>query len=123
MRNVNDYLLIRHTPGGRQYPRLDCWGLIVDYYRENLGITLGEHTDLSHETMAAGMQRERGHFREVKTPENGDIVAFFLSGRLYHVGIWIDGRILHTSERRNARYEKMGGALTDRRYYRYDAAN
>ena len=80
----------------------------MDYYRENLGITLGEHTDLSHETMAAGMLREKGHFREVKTPENGDIVAFFLSGRLYHVGIWIDGRILHTSERRNARYEKMG---------------
>ncbi len=73
MRNVNDYLLIRHTPGGRQYPRLDCWGLIVDYYRENLGITLGEHTDLSHETMAAGMLREKGHFREVKTPETGDI--------------------------------------------------
>ena len=96
MRNINDYLLIRHTPGGRQYPRLDCWGLIVDYYRENLGITLGEHTDLSHETMAAGMLRD-------------------------HVGIWIDGRILHTSERRNARYEKMGGALTDRRYYRYAA--
>lgn len=119
MRKLDDYLLITHTPGGRQYPRLDCWGLIVDYYRENLGITLDEHTDLTHATMNAGFAAERGHFREVSAPEDGDIVAFFLSGRLYHVGLYIAGKVLHTSERRNARYERMGGALTERRYYRY----
>ena len=76
MRKLDDYLLITHTPGGRQYPRLDCWGLIVDYYRENLGITLDEHTDLTHATMNAGFAAERGRFREVSAPEDGDIVAF-----------------------------------------------
>ena len=46
MRSINDYLLNKHTPNGRTFPNLDCWGLIVDFYREQLGIQLNEYTDL-----------------------------------------------------------------------------
>ena len=122
MRNINDYLLIKHTPNGRKFPHLDCWGLIVDYYRENLGIELNEYTTLDARSMSRGLmfERQAGHFREVSDPQNNDIVTFFISGRLYHVGIYINGKILHTSERRNARLERLDAStLSLRRYYRY----
>ena len=121
-RKLNDYLLIRHTPNGRTFPYLDCWGLIVDVYREQLGIQLNEYTDLDSKTMSRGLMWERqdGHFVEVEEPQNYDVVAFFFSGRLYHVGVWINGKVLHTSEKKNCRYEKLNNvSLSQRRFYRY----
>lgn len=121
-RKINDYLLIKHTPNGREYPYLDCWGLIVDVYREILDIKLHDYTDLTQRDMNKGLMYERdsGRFAEVKEPQNYDIVAFFVNGRLYHVGLWIGGRILHTSQQRNCRYEQLDRvSLSQKRYYRY----
>ena len=122
MRKLDDYLMIRHTPNGREFPYLDCWGLVCDVYREYLDIVLSEYTSLNHKTMSQGFSRERetGNFQEVSVPENFDIVAFFVHGRLYHVGIYLDGRILHTSEKKNCRYESLDRvSLSDKRFYRY----
>lgn len=121
-RKINDYLLIKHTPNGREYPYLDCWGLIVDVYREILDIKLHDYTDLTQRDMSKGLmyERESGRFAEVKEPQDYDIVAFFINGRLYHVGLWIGGRILHTSQQRNCRYEQLDRvSLSQKRYYRY----
>lgn len=121
-RKINDYLLIKHTPNGREYPYLDCWGLIVDVYREILDIKLHDYTDLTQKDMNKGLMYERdsGRFAEVKEPQDYDIVAFFVNGRLYHVGLWIGGRILHTSQQRNCRYELLDRvSLSQKRYYRY----
>lgn len=121
-RKINDYLLIKHTPNGREYPYLDCWGMIVDVYREILGIKLHDYTDLTQRDMSKGLmyERESGRFAEVKEPQDYDIVAFFINGRLYHVGLWINGRILHTSQQRNCRYEQLDRvSLSQKRYYRY----
>ncbi|MBQ6687613.1 MAG: C40 family peptidase [Bacteroidales bacterium] len=121
-RKINDYLLIKHTPNGREYPYLDCWGLIVDVYREILDIKLHDYTDLTQKDMNKGLMYERdsGRFVEVKEPQDYDIVAFFVNGRLYHVGLWIGGRILHTSQQRNCRYEQLDRvSLSQKRYYRY----
>lgn len=121
-RKINDYLLIKHTPNGREYPYLDCWGLIVDVYREILDIKLHDYTDLTQRDMNKGLMYERdsGRFAEVKEPQDYDVVAFFVNGRLYHVGLWIGGRILHTSQQRNCRYEQLDRvSLSQKRYYRY----
>lgn len=125
MRTLTDYLLITHTPNGRKYPYLDCWGLIVDIYREHLGIVLDAYTDLTAETMQEGFNTETaGHFYEVDNPQNYDIVAFFTAKRLYHVGVFLDGKMLHTSERRNARFDRLNRTPSvNRRYYRYHAAD
>lgn len=122
MRGINDYLLNIHTPNGRTFPRLDCWGLIVDFYREILGIKLNDYTDLTAANMATGLMYERqsGRFTEVTEPEDGDVIAFFIHGKLFHVGILWKGKILHTSQQRNCRYEQLRDtSLTCRRYYRY----
>lgn len=123
MRTLNDYLLIRHTPGGREFPNLDCWGLVRDYYREILGIDLPEYTDFSGGTMSGGFSREmeRGKFREIESPEDNAVIGLFCHGRLYHVGIYLNGRILHTSEKRGCRYERLPACnIANRRFYRYD---
>ena len=122
MRTINDYLLNIHTPNGRTFPRLDCWGLIVDFYREILGIQLNEYTDLDAGTMSRGFmyERESGRFIEVHEPQDGDLIAFFFRGKLFHVGIYWKGRILHTSQQKNCRYELLQDrTLNDRRFYRY----
>ena len=118
MRKLDDYLMIRHTPNGRTFPFLDCWGLVCDVYREYLDIELSEYTSLNHKTMSQGFSRERetGNFIEVSEPRNFDIIAFFVHGRLYHVGVYLDRKILHTSEKKNCRYEALDRvSLSDRR--------
>lgn len=123
MRSINDYLLNKHTPNGRKYPFLDCWGLVVDVYREMLGITLNEYTDLSQQDMSKALMYERqsGRFIEVDEPRDYDVIAFFIGGRLYHVGIWLKGKILHTSQKKNCRYETLDYrvSLSQMRIYRY----
>lgn len=124
MRSINDYLLNKHTPNGRKYPFLDCWGLIVDVYREMLGISLNEYTDLSQRDMSKALMYERqsGRFIEVDNePQDYDVIAFFIGGRLYHVGLWIRGKILHTSQKKNCRYETLDYrvSLSKMRIYRY----
>ena len=123
MRSINDYLLNKHTPNGRKYPFLDCWGLVVDVYREMLGITLNEYTDLSQQDMSKALMYERqaGRFKEVDEPRDYDVIAFFIGGRLYHVGIWLRGKILHTSQKKNCRYETLDPrvSLSQMRIYRY----
>ena len=72
--------------------------------------------------MSRGLMYERqaGRFEETKTPEDGDVIAFFVSGRLFHVGIYIRGKILHTSQQKNCRYEILSDkTLTERRFYHY----
>lgn len=123
MRSINDYLLNKHTPNGRRYPFLDCWGLVVDVYREMLGITLNEYTDLSQQDMSKALMYERqaGRFIEVDEPRDYDVIAFFIGGRLFHVGIWLKGKILHTSQKKNCRYESLDYrvSLSKMRIYRY----
>lgn len=123
MRSINDYLLNKHTPNGRKYPFLDCWGLVVDVYREMLGITLNEYTDLSQQDMSKALMYERqaGRFIEVDEPRDYDVIAFFIGGRLFHVGIWLKGKILHTSQKKNCRYETLDYrvSLSKMRIYRY----
>lgn len=123
MRSINDYLLNKHTPNGRKYPYLDCWGLVVDLYREMLGITLNEYTDLSQQDMSKALMYERqaGRFIEVDEPRDYDVIAFFIGGRLFHVGIWLKGKILHTSQKKNCRYETLDPrvSLSKMRIYRY----
>lgn len=123
MRKLDDYLLNKHTPNGRKYPYLDCWGLVVDVYREMLGISLPEYTDLSQQDMSKALMYERqaGRFKEVDEPRDYDVIAFFIGGRLFHVGIWLKGKILHTSQKKNCRYETLDYrvSLSKMRMYRY----
>ena len=87
---LNHYLLIRHTPNGRKFPFLDCWGLVIEFYRRELGIELDDYTDFS---IKDGYEKEkrRGGFMEVSgsEAEKGDVIAFFRHGQIFHVAVYL----------------------------------
>ena len=46
-------------------------------------------------------------FKHVDTPSNYCLIAFFHTDRLFHVGIYYNGRMLHTSEEKNCVLEDL----------------
>ena len=117
---LNHYLLIRHTPNGRKYPFLDCWGLVCEFYRRELGIELDDYTDFS---IREGFKKERSCFFEIDTPhsEFGDVIAFFRHGLIFHVAVYLGkGEMLHTGLNRHCRVEKIRAMqFVESRFYRH----
>ena len=110
----------------------DCWSLIVDWYKEERGIELLDYerpTKIEEFTDDPVFERylpSRG-FRLLKPDEplmNGDVLAMSILGKgLNHVGIFIDGDVLHHSADRLSCREPYNPWLlkcTGGRY-RYDA--
>ena len=117
---LNHYLLIRHTPNGRKYPFLDCWGLVCEFYRRELGIELDDYTDFS---IKDGYEKERSCFYEIEPPhyEFGDVIAFFRHGLIFHVAVYLGkGEMLHTGLNRHCRVEKIRSMqFVETKIYRY----
>lgn len=105
---IDKWLLSRYQRGGRKYPYLDCWGLVCDVYNA-LGVELPEFTDLSQRTMNKGAEEcfHKNVFKQVGTPSDYCLIAFFCNDRLFHVGIYYDGKMLHTSEDKNCVLEDL----------------
>ena len=110
----------------------DCWSLIVDWYKEERGIELLDYerpTRIEEFTDDPVFERylpSRG-FRLLKPDEpliNGDVLAMSILGKgLNHVGIFLDGDVLHHSADRLSCREPYNPWLlkcTGGRY-RYDA--
>ena len=82
----------------------DCWSLIVDWYKEQRGIELLDYErptrieDFTDDPVFERYLPSRG-FRLLKPDEplmNGDVLAMSILGKgLNHVGIFIDGDVLH----------------------------
>ena len=117
---LNHYLLIRHTPNGRKFPFLDCWGLVIEFYRRELGIELDDYTDFS---IKDGYEKERSCFYEIEPPhyEFGDVIAFFRHGLIFHVAVYLGkGEMLHTGLNRHARVEKIKSMqFVESRFFRH----
>lgn len=105
---IDKWLLSRYQRGGRKYPYLDCWGLVCNVYNA-LGVELPEFTDLSQRTMNKGAEEcfHKNVFKQVGTPSDYCLIAFFCNDRLFHVGIYYDGKMLHTSEDKNCVLEDL----------------
>ena len=110
----------------------DCWSLIVDWYKEEKGIQLLDYErptrieEFTDDPVFEKYLPSRG-FRLLKPDEplmNGDVLAMSILGKgLNHVGIFIDGDVLHHSADRLSCREPYNPWLlkcTGGRY-RYDA--
>ena len=84
--NIEKYLRNIHTPNGRIYPYLDCWGLVCYVYQNELNIELDLCTDCQKDTMTVGYEKTKGSFTEVKTPRDFDVICYFKHSVLVHVG-------------------------------------
>ena len=107
---------------GRKFPFLDCWGLVIEFYRRELGIELDDYTDFS---IKDGYEKEtsRNSFREIAADEAkfGDVIAFFRHGQIFHVGVKLTkGEMLHTGLNRHARVEKIKSMqFVESKFYHY----
>lgn len=107
--NLTRYFSVQYTRDGRKYPFLNCWGLIMDFYQTEFGITLNGYTDYEPKTMTGGYCEAVKEFVEVTSPQMGDVIAFFRnSGILYHVGVFTDpSHYLHCEWRHNCQISAL----------------
>ena len=110
----------------------DCWSLIVDWYKEERGVELLDYErptrieEFMNDPVFERYLPSRG-FKLLKPDEplmNGDVLAMSILGKgLNHVGIFLDGDVLHHSADRLSCREPYNPWLlkcTGGRY-RYDA--
>lgn len=119
--NLNRYFSVQYTRDGRKYPFLNCWGLIMDFYQTEFGITLDGYTDYEPKTMTGGYCEAVKEFVEVDSPQVGDVIAFFRnSGILYHVGVFTDpSHYLHCEYRHNTQISNLNNCHERYRIYRH----
>ena len=106
---------------GNDESGIDCWALVVRYYRDVLGIGLDDHHD---DDIAGGFEREiQSEAWEPCDKKDAGVVfmAFDHSGEPRHVGIVVGGGdlILHSRKTR-VQCDRMGVMRTHRlEFYRH----
>lgn len=86
---------------GTCYTKLNCWGVVREFYKIVYGIELKhyceetpENRDITKNLIYSNM----GDFKKVDTPEFGDIILIKLFGVESHIAVYLgEGKILHTS--------------------------
>ena len=100
---------------GRSYLGFDCWGLVVCYYRDVLGIELpsyGLYDSVKDHRAIANNFREAISTRKwlnVEIPEDGHVAVIYRRGLPLHAGVAIcrGSRILHCEQRVGTIHEPL----------------
>jgi cell wall-associated NlpC family hydrolase len=102
---------------GTPYEKRDCWGIVVDFYKQVLNMELAPYYSEVPESrgMAQAMvYTARKDFNKVKEPIFGDIILIKMLGFESHIAVYLgEGKILHTQHKTGciidslARWEKM----------------
>lgn len=86
------YIGIPYKKNGRGYDGCDCFGLVLLYYRDALGITLPDY-------LYGGISIVADCFERALQPDQNDIITFDFNGDR-HVGVALGhGRFLHNLSR------------------------
>jgi peptidoglycan DL-endopeptidase CwlO len=108
MPNVRDFIGIPFVYGGRDKATgLDCYGLVKTYYRDVLGIDVPDvdHYDRDMSRNEIYDRIRHTEWQEVKDIQTNDVVTFndgAESTDAVHCGVYVDGRVLHTTEKTGA---------------------
>jgi cell wall-associated NlpC family hydrolase len=80
----------------------DCWGLVRAYYREvrdvHLPVVAVDATRAFAVAHAFAGHAELGNWEPVEFPSEGCAVLMGQARRPHHVGLWLGGGVLHSSE-------------------------
>nr|BDD44770.1 tail assembly protein [bacterium] len=99
--NVEKYIRIPYLDRGRDESGCDCWGLVRLVLENEFGKTL---PDLDYESAEIVEDRlfdvsvAAVDAEEVKHPENGDVVLIRGGLLPQHIGVFVDGQVLHTAK-------------------------
>lgn len=76
MSALDSYIRVPFKPQGRDWGGVDCWGLVVLYYREELGIELDSFQDVRVSNLrdiAKLVQLHRNSWQLADDPRVGDV--------------------------------------------------
>ena len=108
------YIRIPFKQHGRDFDGCDCFGLVKLVLKTEYGIDLPDpyytdSTDIDHNAGLVDVLKPTMDVSPVCVPRNGDIVLMIKGGQPSHVGVYVDGSVLHTTERLGTVCEKIGG--------------
>lgn len=93
------------------YGEHDCWAFFRKVQKEKFNRDVPAIDVDALDTMACVRQftnhDERKNWQEVKEPKNGDAILMSQSKRPTHVGIWVDGSVLHCVRGAGVVYSNM----------------
>ena len=114
--------------GGRGPIDMDCWGLAIQVYKEQLGVDLPEfHSIGARDTKSVAKTFNTQTFaRLVTKPQEFDLVGMSMNKNEHHVGIFVEeqgGGILHNQENSGVVFSSLLHikqlGYTNLNYYRY----
>ena len=116
----NKYIGLPYLANGRTTAGIDCWGLAVLVYREELGIELPSFVDDYFGDTKSGITELVAATKEgwncTETPKLGDICVFNILGEPTHIGIYIgDRKFLHAREGYDSVIESLDSHAWNRR--------
>lgn len=103
--NWNDYIGLPFQHGGRGPDSFDCYGLVAAVLRDAKGFRLPDWYAASPDPQAASRaisaalagECAGGRANKVEQPEDFDVAVVGSGSRLHHVGLFVQGGVLHAS--------------------------
>lgn len=103
--NLNDFVGLPYREGARGPDAFDCYGLISGVLKAARGVSLPDFyqdapgPQSASRAISAALAGEVAGGRSVKveTPQDYDIAVVGSTSRPHHVGVVIDGGVLHAS--------------------------
>lgn len=103
--NVNDFIGLPYREGGRGPAVYDCYGLVAAVWREFRGAELpdwyqeepGPHGASRAISAALAGEVSAGRSVRVENPRDLDIAVVSGGARAHHIGVVIDGGVLHAA--------------------------
>jgi len=104
--NVNCFIGLPYREGARGPDAFDCYGLIIEVFRQLRGINLpdfyqdGPGVQQASRAIAAAVRGEAagGRCEKVEEPQNFDFAIAGSATRPHHVGLVANGGVLHASK-------------------------
>ena len=126
---VNDYVGLPYREGARGPDAYDCYGIVAAVFAKR-GITLPDFYQHGPGPMSAARAIDAsvkgeimgGRAERVEAPEDYDIAVVKGFSKAHHVGVVIDGGVLHASRGLGAIWQTMGSFLRlhgDVEFYRW----
>ena len=123
---INKVLGARWVNRKANFSECDCYGLVILYYKEVLGIEVpcfGYH-ELEEFMLCYNISKEK--WCKIDEPQDGCLFVAFTASNPTHAGIVIDNKALHSREGAGVRIDSLDAILrlyNKVEYYKYDNTN
>lgn len=107
---INDYVGLPHVTNGRERKGCDCWGLMILVWRERRGIELPDWRAPNDASFLAAVEEVGARYgdwpkaapsAQVDEPTEWDFVVCLRRTVARHVGLYINGGVLHSPDKQS----------------------